>query len=409
MKRQYLTKHAMPDAPGVYTFRDRQKRPLYIGRATSLRDRVKSYFTNDLIDTRGPRIVDMVTKAVSLTWEEADSVLEAIILESSLIKRYQPFYNVDERDDKSALYVIITDEPWPRVFLERARDFDQHRKDGFIGYEVLKCFGPFIETGLIKEALKILRRLFPFRDKKAHDPRHEAFYQAIGVSPGREGEEARERYLRTIDHLVLFFQGKKSKLRTEIRKEMDEAAAEMRFEDASRSKKLLYALDHINDISLIKRSNANSARSGDHARTFRVEAYDVAHLSGTHVVGAMTVVENGQSVPAEYRKFKLRIDANNDLAGLIEILSRRVNHPEWTFPDLIVVDGNEMHVKAAESVLSARRISIPVAAVTKDDRHKAAKILGNPEIVKRYKDDIIRANSEAHRFAITYHRLRRRL
>src|SRR4051794_18193656 len=103
MISQYLSTVDIPDTPGVYTFRDRQKRPLYIGRATSLRDRVKSYFSNDLIETRGPRIVDMVTKAVRLTWQETSSVLEAVLLESALIKKYQPFYNVDERDDKSSL------------------------------------------------------------------------------------------------------------------------------------------------------------------------------------------------------------------------------------------------------------------------------------------------------------------
>ena len=127
MLSQYLKKLELPENPGVYIFRDYQKRPLYIGRATSLRDRTKSYFSNDLIETRGPRIVDMVTKAKSVTWEQTDSVLEAIILESALIKKYQPHYNVDERDDKSSYYVVVTDEAWPRVFLTRARDFDAKR------------------------------------------------------------------------------------------------------------------------------------------------------------------------------------------------------------------------------------------------------------------------------------------
>ena len=101
----------------------------------------------------------MVTKAKSVIWQETDSVLEAILLESELIKRYQPFYNVDDRDDKSSQYVIITYEKWPRVFLARARDLDQQHKDGTLPYKIKRCFGPYPESGLIKEALKILRRL----------------------------------------------------------------------------------------------------------------------------------------------------------------------------------------------------------------------------------------------------------
>src|SRR3989344_6014939 len=119
MNSKGIINRHLPDSPGVYIFRDYRKRPMYIGRATSLRDRVRSYTAADVIVSRGPRIVDMFTRAKSVTWESTDSVLEAIILESILIKKYQPYYNVAERDDKSSQYVVITDEFWPRVFLTR--------------------------------------------------------------------------------------------------------------------------------------------------------------------------------------------------------------------------------------------------------------------------------------------------
>jgi excinuclease ABC subunit C len=408
MKRQYANKKKLPDAPGVYIFRDYRKRPLYIGRATSLKDRLKSYFSDDLIDTRGPRIVDMVTKAKTLTWQETSSVLEAVLLESALIKRYQPFYNVDEKDDKSSQYVIITNEPWPRVFLARARDFEQSRNEGDLPYAVLKCFGPFTESALIKEALKILRRLFPFRDKKALDLRHERFYQAIGrapdQAPGQADSEARKSYMKTIHYLSLFFEGESRRVRSLIEAEMKRNAKALKFEEAGRNRKLLYALDHINDIALIKRNKANGGVS---TRSFRIEAYDIAHLSGTSVVGAMTVSINGQLTPADYRKFKVSKEENNDAAGLAEILYRRLNHSEWDYPDLIVVDGNQIQKNAAESVLKARRVGIPVVAVTKDERHKAAEVIGLAELVDKYRREIIAVNAEAHRFAIKYHRLRR--
>lgn len=403
MKRIYLTKHKLPDQSGVYIFRDKLKRPLYIGRATSLKDRVKSYFSADLIVTRGPRIVDMVTKAASMTHETTTNVLEAIFLESALIKKYQPYYNVDERDDKSSQYLIITGEEMPRVFLERARDFDQARHTGTLSYPLKAYFGPFLEINLIKEALRILRRLLPFRDKKASDPRHDAFYRALGRSPEKGiGKNINVRsYNKTISYLILFFAGESDKLRKIIERDMKANAKALRFEEAAQNRKLLYALDHINDISLIKKSKQNREQ------TFRIEAFDIAHLSGTDVVGSMVVSVNGNMANSEYRKFKIRRQVNDDIAGLFEIISRRLNHPEWPYPDLIAVDGNENHKKAAESVLKARRINIPVVAVTKDDRHRAVNIIGIKEIIDIHKDEIINANSEAHRFAIEFHRNRR--
>ena len=394
----------LPDKPGIYIFRDQCGRPLYIGRATSLRDRVKSYFKNDLIETRGPRIVDMVTRAAKLTFEVTDSVLEAIILESNLIKRYQPKYNVDERDDKSDLYIVITDEDWPRVFTVRVRDWKG------------KAYGPYPHAGLVNESLKILRKIFPFKDKKAHDPRHEAFYKAIGRSPSGDSTDtdtdspARRRYLTTIKNLKLFLEGKKTILVRHLERDMKTHAKKMEFEEAGRIKRTLYALKHINDMALIKNNDeeksAGLGGSGK-ARDFRMEAYDIAHLSGTNTVGAMVVSVNGERQPKEYRTFKIAHDSNNDLANLVELISRRLNHPEWAFPDLIVVDGNENQKRAVEAVLSARRINIPVVAVVKDDKHKARAILG--DVDKVHTRTVFATNAESHRFVLAYHRRRRKI
>lgn len=418
---QHLKKLNIPDGPGVYTFRDSQNRPLYIGRATSLKDRTKSYFSADLIETRGPRIVDMVTKANTITWEATDSVLEAIILESSLIKRYQPYYNVDERDDKSSNYVVITDEEWPRVFLVRVRDFDATKARGELPYKVKAIFGPYVHTGLIKEALKILRKMFPFKDAKSFDARHNSFYQALGRSPQGTDDNSRRRYKRTIAHLILFFEGKKKQLQAKLLREMNAHAKKMEFEEAQKVKKLIYALDHVNDMALIKqeaRSKENVEGKNKNTRDFRIEAYDIAHLSGTNVVGAFAVMIDGEFDKNQYRKFILSSQENNDVKNLREILSRRLNHSEWAFPDLIVVDGGEAQLNAAKEILSAHRISIPVVGVVKDEKHKArmligdvdslkGRILGNNtknEIVTR---DIVRLNEETHRYVIAFHKKRR--
>lgn len=400
MIRQYVNKLDLPDKSGIYIFKDYNNRPLYIGRATSLADRVKSYFSNDLIKSRGSRIIDMVTRSKSLGFEVTDSVLEAIILESNLIKKYQPKYNVDEKDDKSSQYVVITDELWPRVFLARSRDVDQSIQNGTLPYKVKKLFGPYPYGGVIKEALIILRRLFPFKDKKSLDPRHDRFYKSIGRSPNsdnKQGKEAIRHYQNTIKYLILFFQGKKKTIRNKVMKDMMRQAKNMQFEDAQSSKKLLYALDHINDIALIKRDN-NAIYS------FRIEAYDVAHLSGTNVVGAMVVMHEGEKATAEYRKFNLSRQTNNDAASLAEIMLRRLNHTEWTYPDLIIVDGNAIQKNIAESVIKSRRLNIPVVAVTKNAQHKAENLLGDTELVTKYRHQIIELNAEAHRFTVKHHR-----
>ena len=408
MKWEYLAKLKLPDTSGVYIFRDYKRRPLYIGRATSLRDRTRSYFSNDLIQNRGPRIVDMITKAHSLTSQKTDSVLEAVLLESSLIKRYQPFYNVDERDDKSDQYVVITDELWPRVFLVRARDLEKSKVNNSIPYKIRNSFGPFTDSLLIKEALRILRKMFPFRDKKAYDPRHEAFYQALGRSPEKDSDDARQTYLKTIKYLVMFFDGNKKKLRKDIERDMRNAIKDLRFEEAGRLKKLLFTLDHIKDITLIKNnSDFSKLKDKSNKPEFRIEAYDIAHLSGYNVVGVMVVSMNGESKNSEYRRFKVSKEKNNDIAGLKEILERRLNHSEWSFPDIMVVDGGVNQFNVANDVLKTRRMGIPVIAVTKDDKHKATKLIGNPDLIANHKSEIISINAEAHRFAITYHKLRR--
>ena len=161
MKREDLKKYDLPDEPGIYLFRKGRK-VLYVGKATSLRDRVRSYFAGDLSETRGARIVGMVGMATSLTWQKTDSVLEALILEASEIKRRQPPYNVDEKDNKSFNYVVITKEDFPRVLVVRGRELFQKWDQKTIK----NLFGPFPGGFALQEGIKIVRRIFPFRDSK---------------------------------------------------------------------------------------------------------------------------------------------------------------------------------------------------------------------------------------------------
>lgn len=137
-------------------------------------------------------------------------------------------------------------------------------------------------------------------------------------------------------------------------------------------KSQIFALEHIRDVSLIKEENTQEGN----ATKFRIEAYDIAHMSGKNMVGVMTVVTNGIADTSEYRKFIIRSQSgSNDTGALEEVLSRRLRHTEWGMPDLIVVDGGVAQKNVAEQVVARYQFPIPVVAVVKDDRHKPAKIL----------------------------------
>ena len=407
-----LKKANLPDAPGVYLFRDNTKKILYIGKATSLRDRVRSYFSNDLIKTRGKHILDMVTLATHVSYEKTDSVLEAMILEASLIKAHQPYYNTKEKDNKSFNYVVITKEEFPAILTIRERMMLLNTK---ASSEYAAIYGPFPQGTNLQEALKIVRRIFPFRDNCIPASGKPCFNRQIGLCPGIcTGEINAKEYRERIKEIRLFFEGKKTLLIKKLERSMHANAKVLEFERADEYKRMIFALQHIKDVSLIKEEVREASRrsSGMGKKTFRIEAYDIAHISGAHTVGVMTVFEDGYPKRSEYRKFKIRTKVNisDDIAHLDEILRRRFTHKNWKFPSLIVVDGGVAQRRVALKVLKDIDFSCDVVSVVKNARHKPKMILGDKEIALSYRPGILMSNAEAHRFAVEYHRsLRDRL
>lgn len=412
-------KNNLPDKPGVYFFL-KDKEIIYIGKATSLRDRVRSYFGKDLIETRGPLLVDMVFKANKIDFQVTDSVLEALILEANLIKKHQPKYNTKEKSDKSFNYVCITKEELPRVIIVRGRELDKFLKkpkhalrhshsilEGQVlsgrskdSYEhALVSFGPFPSNSQLKEALKIVRRIFPFLDDKSKN--YLEFYKQINLIPDLND---RKLYLQNIRNIKLFFEGKKKQILKNLEKEMKSYAKARAFEKAGEIKRQIFALKHINDVALLKSGGQNTFESYL-PEVFRIEAYDIAHMGGKNMVGVMTVVEDGEVVKSEYKKFKIRTQADaNDTGALKEVLERRLAHTEWTYPNLIVVDGGKAQINTAKKVLAKINLDIPVVSVLKDERHKPKDILGDKTLGLKYEREILLVNSEAHRFAIIYHK-----
>lgn len=414
MKIEIFKKVKIPDKPGVYFFL-KGKEILYIGKATSLKDRIKSYFRKDLFETRGPLLVDLILKADKIKWHKTDSVLEALILEATLIKKYQPKYNTKEKSDKSFNYVFITKEKLPRVLVIRERSIKKDMK-----YQTK--YGPFTNGLQLRGAMKIVQKIFPFLDEKSKN--YMEFYRQINLVPDLDDKKM---YLQNIKNIKLFFQGKKKRIISNLKKEMGSYAKNREFEKAGEIKRQLFALQHINDVALLKENNpsrgnslrhshsvlegqVHSGRSEDSSennldRDFRIEAYDIAHMGGKNMVGVMVVVENGEVEKNEYRKFKIRTQSDtNDTGALKEVLERRLLHSEWSYPGLIVVDGGLAQINTAKTILAKMDLKIKVISVLKDERHKPKDILGDKQFAQKYEKEILLANSEAHRFAIAYHK-----
>lgn len=398
-------KKKMPDTPGVYYFLGPRKEVLYIGKATSLRDRVRSYFSSDLIVTRGPLLVEMLSLAKTVEWRPTDSVLEALILEANLVRSHQPQYNTLLKDDKSFNYVVITKEAYPRVLVVRGKDLLTDEE------EYKQVFGPFPHGLQLREAMKLIRKIFPYRDTCV--PAEEmiamgkrpksCFNHHLGLCPGVcAGTISQQEYGRLMRHLTLFFQGKKKQLIKILEREMKTAAKEERFEEAARLRSQVFALGHIQDVSLIKDEYRKPKMT---LGVTRIEAYDMAHLRGGSFVGVMTVVEDGSAQKNDYRKFKIRTASpGDDVGALREVLTRRLGHNEWPLPRLIAVDGGTGQIKAAEKVLADHSMTIPVVGVVKDEKHRPRDIRGDRTLIDGRERDILLANAEAHRFAIGYHR-----
>ena len=420
----------LPDTPGVYLFK-RKEKIIYIGKATSLRDRVRSYFNPDVASTRSPLISKMLTRFDAIDHIKTDSVLEALVLEVHLIKKYQPEANIKEKDNRSFNFVVITKENFPRVLVVHGRELLQshfsksssltiyrkrtkNKKFKLYDISYSYTFGPFPSGGQLREAMKIVRKMFPYRDDKCKALSGKpCFNRQIGLCPGVcTGEISREEYAERIQDIVLFFEGSKKCLIQRLKKQMKEFAKKMEFEKAEETKRTLFSLNHIQDVALIKDPHISySVNVQNRAlHTFRIESYDIAHLSGTNVVGVMTVVEDGEVKKSDYRKFKIREEPGvNDTKALTEVLSRRLGHIEWRFPDLIVVDGGIAQKRRAEKTLRENGQNIPVVSVVKDEYHKPREILGDKKWLQ-YEWEIILSNAEAHRFAIGFHkRLRNKI
>ncbi|MBI2475350.1 excinuclease ABC subunit UvrC [Candidatus Uhrbacteria bacterium] len=400
-----IKKDSIPDKPGVYLYYNKTGALLYVGKATSLRNRVNSYFTKPASD----RIAEMVLHIARIEYITTPTVIEALILEANQIKAKKPKYNILQRDDKSFLYLAITNEPFPRPTLIRGHELEHTSSKNF-----LKVFGPYTSSASLKKALDIIRKAIPWSECQPPEVTgrtRPCFYSHIGKCPGVcIGSISKKDYRAIIRQLILFFEGKKKEIIRQIERDMKLASKELRFEKAAELKRHLFALEHIQDIALISKDDIDNDSQG------RIEAYDISNISGTSAVGSMVVFEEGKPSKKQYRKFKIKtVKGSNDVAMLEEVLRRRLlrakNFPNaWSLPQVIIIDGGEGQVNRARKILEEMNIIIPVVGIAKGfDRKQDRFVFDHTNLellslVNRKKELLQRARDEAHRFAVQYHR-----
>lgn len=406
----------LPSAPGVYFHKDADGNVIYVGKAAVLKNRVRQYFHKTHKD---PKTEALVREIATTDWIVVDTEMDALFLESEMIKRYKPKWNILLRDDKTVTYIRIDmKSEVPYVSFTRTPQDDK-----------ATYIGPFYGKLAVEKALRILRKVFPYYDKPYDGKK--TLNTDLGLTPGIEiGKTTPAEYKKNLRKLRLYLEGGRHKLIKDLEKQMTGAAKAENFEEAAVLRGQLFGLKELqkkivfSDKEFLDISSDQALvdlqmmlRLPEPPR--RIEGYDVSHQSGTNVVGSMVVFVNGVSDRSEYRKFKLRHQKNDDTANLREIIERRLKHAEWDFPNLAILDGGLTQVNAVRDLLAAQHIPVIGRDKSGDHTRNAAVNIIVPEADGGYRTLLLspdshiakliaRIDDEAHRFAITYHTLLKR-
>ena len=262
-----------PNSPGVYFFKKNNKF-IYIGRAVNLKKRLANY-----LHSADPKTDQMIREADGLAIKKTADLLEAVIAEANFIKKYQPKYNIREKDNRSFIYIIVPKIDWACPFLARGRELFKYRpENAFI-------FGPLKSLSLAKNLLFILRRVFPYSACKLNAGKP-CFHYQIGLCPGKcLGLTTKKEYQKNIENLTLVLAGQKEKV-------------------IKRLKTIgqLNLLKNLDDSILVTRDE----NLPEFLINKKIESYDISHLSGKETVGGMVVFENGDFDKTQYRLFKIK-------------------------------------------------------------------------------------------------------
>ncbi len=414
MLPKYIEKSKLPHRAGVYQFKDKTGRVLYVGKAIDLYHRVSSYFNRD----SGGKLAVLVSQIYSVDTIIVESELEALILEANLIKKYLPPFNVRLTDDKDYLYIGVTKEDFPKVITARKQDLGLMKK----------FWGPFPSSRTVRDTLKQLRKVFPWCSSPPNlgskgDALRACFYYHLGLCPGAcVGQISKEDYSRILQRFTKFMDGKKDELIKDLTSEMQQAASRQQFEQAQRIKKVIEGVLYLTQTQRISKYLENPNFLQDEAKLAlrqlqkdldlpnlpqRIEGYDISNISGKDATGSMVVLTLGEIDKSQYRKFKIRISGKpNDVGMHKEMMKRRLNHPEWPIPDLIIVDGGRGQARGVKLQITNYKLQIPAFGLA-----KRMEWLYPPEgeVVKLPRRSLSlrllqKLRDESHRFALNYHR-----
>ena len=408
--RQKLSK--LPDSPGVYFHKNAAGEIIYVGKAAVLKNRVRQYFQKTKKDIKTEALVAEINDT---DWITVDTEMDALFLESEMIKRYMPKWNILLRDDKTVSYVRISmQEEVPDI------SFTRNPVDDRATY-----IGPFYGKSAVEKAVRMLRRIFPYYTKPYDGKK--SLDTDLGLTPGIEiGKSTPKDYKRNLRKLIRYLEGDREKLLKELEKTMYDEASKGNYELAAEARDQLFGLKELKKKIVFSDKeflDISSDQALKHLQELldldepprRIEGYDISHQSGTNTVASMVVFINGASARSEYRKFKIHTSTNDDLKSMQEVITRRLKHPEWEYPDLIVLDGGAGQVNAILPLLEPYHI--PVIGRDKSGDHsrsagvkiiipsKGLVPLSSRSHVARL---IARIDEESHRFAITYHSLLKR-
>lgn len=402
LKKAQVTK--LPQAPGVYVFK-KGRRILYIGKAANLRERVKQHL-------KEPR---SLFNESSVWYCLTGSEIEALLLEAKLIKKYKPKYNVLWRDDKNYFYVAITKELLPRIFLTHQTNLKN--KSGTLKANFI---GPFVDGKALKQTLRYLRKIFPYytRPPKNH-PKIKCPWCHLDLCPG-PNPDAKE-YRKNIKSLIEVLKGERARLTNNLKKEMIKASKTQDFEKAAKLRDQIFNLEKVlANAKILHPSERTVKKTPWHSNynCLRIEGYDISNIQGKMATGSMVTFMDGKPDKNFYRRFKIKFEKKpNDIAMLKEVLNRRFKHKEWAFPDLILVDGGQAQLNAAQLIAKRYKLKAKIIALTKDKRHKGYKIFMThkkepiklSDLPADWRNLILQIGHEAHRFAISYHRKLRKV
>jgi excinuclease ABC subunit C len=398
---------SLPDAPGVYFFIDAAGRILYIGKAKSLRNRVQSYFSRFL----SAKIQAMTGKIADVEYRLTPSESQAQLLEASLIKEKQPPYNTDLKDDKSFPFIRISADEFPLICITRRKKLEADDKSVY--------YGPYIDAALLREALKVIRRIFPFRTCRTL-PGKRCLFGRISLCPVPcEGRLSAAEYGETVRNIRMFLESKYQSLLDKLAEQMKDAARNQNYETAARLRNNIAALTGITR----ERSFPGGITASEELQNLfklprvpeRIEAFDISNISGQEACGSMVSFHRGLPDKNNYRRFRIKtvegIDDYKMLAEVVRRRYRRLQAENKPMPDLILIDGGKAHLQTAAAVLKSLNVAVPLISIAKDRENIYQQGKRDPT---RFQGDtpalnlIRRIRDEAHRFAVGYHHVLRR-